>query len=70
MIPPNNQWLYDYYSGVPLKEIGEKIFRTSHAVKDRIRRAGLPRRPHGHFSKKVRETWLARADVKMLRKDI
>jgi len=68
MIPPNNQWLYDYYSGVSLKEIGKKIFRHSHAITDRVKRASLPTRPRGNFTDKVRETWLARADIKMLRR--
>ena len=68
LIPPNNEWLYDYYSGVPLKVIELKICRGNHTISDRINRAGLPKRPRGQFTDKVKAEWLARVDVKMLQR--
>jgi len=60
-------WLFRFYSGDALSDIGASLFRSGMAISTRIRDAGLPRRPRGNFNAPVREQWLQRPDIVALR---
>ena len=61
-------WIYLYYSGISLKDIGNYIGRCPHAVLSRIKLMKLPTRPRGSFTANVKERWLKEPHVIALRK--
>jgi hypothetical protein len=63
----DTQWLYRYYSGDRRDDIAASIFRCSAVINNRIRTAGLPGRPRGHFSERVKREWLQRPEIVALR---
>lgn len=63
----NTEWLYRYYCGERRDDIAARIFRSSKAVWSRIRDAGLPQRPRGAFTPRVRAEWLQRPEIVAMR---
>ena len=63
----DTEWLFRYYSGESRDAIAASLFRSSKAIFNRIRSAGLPSRPRGAFWGRTKESWLSRPDIVALR---
>ena len=64
----NVEWLYLYYSGERLEDIGNKLNIAGKSVKNRIQAMRLPLRPRGAFSHRIKTVWLNEPHIKALRR--
>jgi len=64
----NVEWLYLYYSGERLQDIGDRLHIAGKSVKNRVQYMKLPLRPRGAFSHRVKTAWLKEPHIKALRR--